>query len=128
MIMSFTDFIRKNRSKNETTSKIKTHQIISSWSLSDERTYLGDSPFKTNREIVNLHPLQGTHWVAYNNRKYFASYGCSPLEKKCRFKLRKNGHCFFLKRKNKIWHVKRFSLCRVLFIYNLRDKSLRNRF
>ena len=50
--------------------------------------YLKDRPFSGDIEIVNLHPTNGTHWVAYINENYFDSYGCSPSQKPSKFTIR----------------------------------------
>ena len=54
MIASFNEFIQKY--------------------LSNVGMYKKDGPFKTDIEIVNLHPSIGTHWVAYVGRNFFDSY------------------------------------------------------
>ena len=41
---------------------------------------MSDSNFTINDEIVNLQPIEGTHWVAYKKQNYCDSYGCPPLK------------------------------------------------
>ena len=74
--MSFNDFVHKYIYKNEASSKIKIHQVLSSLSLIDIGSYLRDRPFKSDTGIVNLRWFKGTHWVAYLNENYLDSYGC----------------------------------------------------
>ena len=71
--------------KNKATLKTKIQQIFSFLSLSDIRIYLRDGSLSSVVGIVNLHPAEGTPWVAYNDQKKFDSYGCSPPRKLSRF-------------------------------------------
>ena len=43
---------------------MKFYQVLSSLSLNDVGTYLGDESFETDIGIVKLHPTKGTHWFA----------------------------------------------------------------
>ena len=88
--MSFNDFIIKYDLQNKTTSNIKK-QIFSSLSLNILRKYLRDGPFSSDVGIVNLHPQKGTHSVAYTNKKYLDSYGCSIPTKLSKFIKKRNG-------------------------------------
>ena len=54
--MMFHDFIKNYNLKNKATSNIKIQQVLSSLSLNDVGIYLGDGPFESDIEIVNLHP------------------------------------------------------------------------
>ena len=63
MMMSFDDFIHKNKLKNEATSNLKIQQVLSSLSLSDVGVFLRDGPFSYDIGIAKLHPSKGTHWV-----------------------------------------------------------------
>ena len=93
--MTFNDFIKKYKLKNEATSNIKIQNILSSLSLNDVGIYLRDGPFLSDIGIVNLHPSKGTHWVCYINENYFDSYGCVPPKKLSKFIIKRNGHCLY---------------------------------
>ena len=73
--MTFNDFIKKSKLKNEVTLNIKIQEVLSSLSLNDVGIYLRDGRFEPDLGIVNLHPSKGTHWVCYINENYFDSYG-----------------------------------------------------
>ena len=88
--MTFNDFIKKYKLKNEATSNIKIQNILSSLSLNDVGIYLRDGPFSSDIGIVNLHPSKGTHWVCYINGNCFDSYGCSPPKKLSKFTIKRN--------------------------------------
>ena len=90
-MMSINNFVHNYRSKNEATSNMKIQQILLPLCWRDVRIYLRDRPFTTDVRIVNLHPTEGTHWVAYSREKYSDSYGCSLPNKLCRFLLKRNG-------------------------------------
>ena len=126
--MSSNDFILKHKLKNEATSNIEIYQILSSLSLSDVGIYLRGGPFESDIGIVNVHPIQATDWLLYFHECYFDSYGITPPNKLSEIIIKRNGHCFFPKKNTSCDKSKRFLLCRLLFIYNLLDKSLRNRF
>ena len=93
--MTFNDFIKKYKLKNEATSNIKIQQVFSSLSLIDVGIYLRDGPFESDIGIVNLHPSPGTHWVCYINENYFDSYGCTPPKKLSKFIIKRNGYCLY---------------------------------
>ena len=95
--MTFNDFIKKYKLKNEATSNIKTQQVLSSSSLKDVGIYLRDGPFESDIGIVNLHPSKGTHWVTYINENYFDSYGCVSPKKLSKFIIKRNGYCLYSK-------------------------------
>ena len=61
--MSFTDFVKKQKLKNEATSNLKIQQVLSSLGLSDVGIDLRDGPLSNDIRIVNLHPSNGIHWV-----------------------------------------------------------------
>ena len=89
--MTFNDFIKKYKLKNEATSNIKIQQVLSSLSLNDVGIYLRDGPFESDIGIVNLHPSRGTHWVCSINENYFDSYGCTPPKKLSKLITKRNG-------------------------------------
>ena len=91
--MTFNDFIKKHKLKNEATSNIKIQQVLSSLSLNDVGIYLRDGPFESDIGIVNLHHLKGTHWISYINENYFDSYGVVCPKKLSKFIIKRNGYC-----------------------------------
>ena len=93
--MTFNDFIKNYKLKNEATSNIKIQQVLSSLSLNDVGIYLGDGPFESNIGIVNLHPSRGTHWVCYMNENYFDSHGIICPKKLSKFIIKQNGYCLY---------------------------------
>ena len=93
--MTFNDFIKKYKLKNEATSNIKIQQVLSSISLNDVGTYLRDGPVKSDIGVVNLHPLKGTHWICYKNENYFDSYGVVCPKKLFKFIIKRNGYCLY---------------------------------
>ena len=93
--MTFNDFIKKYKLKNEATSNIKIQQVLSSLSLNDIEIYLRDGPFESDIGIVNLHPSRGTHWVCYLNENYFDSYGVVCPKKLSKFIIKQNGYCLY---------------------------------
>ena len=94
-MITFNDFIKKYKLKNEATSNIKIQQVLSSLSLNDVGIYLRDGPFESDIGIVNLHPSKGTHWVTYINENYFDSYGCVSPKKLSNFIIKRNGYCLY---------------------------------
>ena len=95
--MTFNDFIKKYKLKNEATSIIKIQQVLSSLSLKDVGIFLRGGPFESDIGIVNLHPSKGTHWVTYINENYFDSYGCVSPKKLSEFIIKRNGYCLYSK-------------------------------
>ena len=93
--MTFNDFIKKYKLKNEATSNIKIRKILSSLSLNDIGIYLRDGSFKSDIGVVNLHPSKGTHWVCYINENYFDSYGIVSPKKLSNFIIKQNGYCLY---------------------------------
>ena len=93
--MTFNDFIKKYKLKNEATSNIKIQQVLSSLSMNGVGIFLRDDPFESDIGIVNLHPSRGTHWVCYINENYFDSYGCVPPKKLTKFIIKRNGYCLY---------------------------------
>ena len=93
--MTFNDFIKKYKLKNEATSNIKIQQVLSSLSLNDVGIYLRDGPFESNIGIVNIHPPRGTHWACYINENYFDSYGIICPKTLSKFFLKQNGYCLY---------------------------------
>ena len=55
-IMSFNNFFHKYGLKNKTTTNITFQIVLLSLSLNGTGTYLGDGPFESDTEIVNLDP------------------------------------------------------------------------
>ena len=70
-MLSFNDFTNKYKLKNRATSIIKIQQVLSSLFLNDIGIYLRDGPFSSEIGIVNLHPIEGTHWVIHFNEHFF---------------------------------------------------------
>ena len=95
MIMSFDDFIHKYNLKNKATSNINIQNIVSSLYLNDVGIFLRDGLFKIDIGIVNLHPLQGIHWVLCIHECFFDSYGITPHNKLSKFIIKRNGNCLF---------------------------------
>ena len=93
--MTFNDFLKKYKIKNEATSNIKIQQVLSSLSLNDVGICLRDGPFESNIGIVNLQPSRGTHWVFYINENYFDSYGIVCPKKLSEFIIKQNGYCLY---------------------------------
>ena len=93
--MTFNDFIKKYKLKNEATSNIKIQQVLSSLSLNDVGIYLRDGPFESNIGIVNLHPSRGTHWVCYINENFFDSYSIICPKKLSKFIIKQYGYCLY---------------------------------
>ena len=93
--MTFNDFIRKDKLKNEATSNVKFQQVLSSLSLNDVGIYLRDGLFESNIGIVNLHPSRGTHWVFYINENYFDSYGIVCPKKLSKFIIKQDDYCLY---------------------------------
>ena len=94
-MMSFNDFVKKFDLKNKATSTIKIQKVLTSIGLDNVGIYLRDGPFSTDIAILNLHPLEGTHWVCYINENYFDSYGCVPPKKLSKFIINRNGYCLY---------------------------------
>ena len=115
--MSFNDFIKKYKLKNEATSNIKIQQVLSSLSLNDVGIYLGDSSFKSDIGIVNLHPSKGTHWVLYIHESYFDSYGITPPKKLSKFIIKRNGYCLYSEYKIQGLTSKQDSYCASYCLY-----------
>ena len=55
-MMSFNDFVHKYKLKNKPTSKIKIHEVLSSFGLDNVGIYSRDGPFLSDTGVVNLHP------------------------------------------------------------------------
>ena len=94
-MISFNDFVHKHNLKNKATSNIKIQQVLSSLSLKDVGIFLRDGPFKSHIGIVNLHPLEGTHWVCFINENYSDSYGVVCPKKLFKFINKRNGYCLY---------------------------------
>ena len=92
-MMSFNDFVLKNKLKKKATSNIKVQQVLSSLSLNDVGIYLREGPFQSDIGIINLQPLEGTLWVCYINNRYADSYSCPPPQKLSNFVIKRYGRC-----------------------------------
>ena len=115
--MSFNDFIKKYKLKNEATSNIKIQQVLSSLSLNDVGIYLRDSSFKSDDGIVILHPSKGTHWVLYIRESYFDSYGITPPKKLSKFIIKRYGYCLYSEYKIQGITSKQDSYCASYCLY-----------
>ena len=78
---------------------------------------LRDGSFSSDIGIVNLHPSKGSHWVCYNNEKYFDTYECSPPQKLSKFILKRNKHCLYSEYKIQGLPNKRDSYCASYCLY-----------
>ena len=63
--------------------------------MNDVGIYLRGGRFESDKEIVNLHPSKGTHWVCYINEKYFDSYGVVCPKKLAKFIIKRNEYCLY---------------------------------
>ena len=117
MVMTFNDFVRKHDLKNKATSNIITQQVLGSIGLHSMGFNLRDGPFSNDIGIVNLHPSQGPHWVAYKNENYFDSYGCVPPPKLSKFIIKRNRHCLCSEYKIQRPTIKRNSYCARYCLY-----------
>ena len=115
--MTLNDFVKKYNLKNEATSNIKIHQVLTSIGLDNVKIYLRDGPFSSDIGIVNLHPSKGTHWVCYINENYYDSYGCSPPKKLSKFIIKRNGFCLYSEYKIQSLTSKRDSYCASYCLY-----------
>ena len=120
--MTFNDFVHEYKLKNKATANIEICQVLSTLYLNDVGIYLRDDPFDFDVAIVNLHATKATHCFAYVNEKYFDSYRCSPPQKLSKIFIKPNGHCL-TSESRKQGLTKKFSLCKLLLIYILFDKS-----
>ena len=91
-MITFNDFIKKYKLKNEEKSNIKIQQVLISIGLGNLVIFLRDEPFLSDIGIVNLHPSKGIHWVCYINENYFDSYGCVCPKKLSNFIKKRNGY------------------------------------
>ena len=94
-MITFIDFIRKHKLKNQATSNVEINRVFFSFALNDVGIYLRDGPLKNDIGIVNLHPSKGTHWICYINENYFDSYCCVSPHKLSKFILKRNGYCLY---------------------------------
>ena len=92
-------------------------RVLSSLGLRAVGIYLGDRPFEYDIGIVNLHLLQGTHWVAYINEIYFDSYGNFCPKKLSNFIIKRNGYCLLSEKKVQGLTSKRDSYCASYCLY-----------
>ena len=115
--MSFNDFIQKYKLKNKATSNIKLQQVLGSIALDNVGIYVRDGPFSNDIGVENLHPSEGTHWVAYINEKYFDSYGCCLPQKLCKLIEKRIRHCLFSEFKIHGKTSKRDSFCESYCLY-----------
>ena len=95
-MITFNDFVRKYDLKNKATSSLKIYEVLKKIGLvSKVGICLRDGRFLNDIGIVNLHPLEGTHWILYVNENYFDSYGCAPPKKLSKFIIKRNGYCLY---------------------------------
>ena len=118
-MMTFNDFVQKNKLRNKATSNIKIQQVLCSIRLNNVGIYLRVGPFESDIGIVNLHPTKGTHWVLYINESYFDSYGCAPPQKLSKFIIKRNGHCLYSEDKIQGLTIKKDSVCASFCLYIL---------
>ena len=116
-MMTFNDFVRKNKLRNKATNKINIYQVFCSIGSNNVSKYLGDGAFSSDNWCVNLHLSKGTHWLVYINEKYFDSYGCAPAQKLRKFVLKRNGHCLYCQFKIQGLTSKRDSFCATYCLY-----------
>ena len=79
--------------------------------------FLGDSPFKTDKGIVNLQPYQGSHWVLYIREGYIDFYVCAPPQKLSKIIVKRNGHCLYSEYKIQGLTSKRDCYCASYCLY-----------
>ena len=118
-MITFNDFIQKNKLKNKATSIIKFFQLFSSLGLNEVGIYLRNGPFQSDIGIVKLHPTKGTHWVCYRNEKYFDSYGVVCPKKLSKFILKRNGFCLYSEYKIQGLTSKKDSYCASYCLYKI---------
>ena len=117
-MMSFNEFVYKNKLKNKATSNIKIYEVIKNIGLDSKvGICLRDGPFSSDIGIVNLRPSKGTHWVCYINEKYFDSYGCVCPKKLSKFIIKRNGYCLYSEYKIQGLTSKRDSYCASYCLY-----------
>ena len=63
-----------NRNLRKATSIKKINQVLFSFELDNVDKYQRDRLFSSDMGIVNLHLSERTHWVVYNNEKFFDIY------------------------------------------------------
>ena len=122
--MTFNEFVLKYGLKINATSNIKLYQDLSSFGLDNVDIVLRDGLVWSDVEMVTLYEFSGTHYVAYNNQNYYDCYGCTPPQKLSKF-FKTKWILFILRVQDS---KPRFLLCKLLFIYNLFDIILTNRF
>ena len=116
-MMTFNDFIHNYKLNNKPTSNIKVQQVLSSLSLNDVGLFLRDGPFESDIGIVNVHPSEGRHWVAYINENYFGSDGFAPPKKQSKFIIDRIGYCSYSESKIQGLTNKRDSYCASYCLY-----------
>ena len=94
-MMTFNDFLKKNKLKHKATSNVEINRVLSSLFLNEVGIYLRDGPSESHIGIVSLHPSNGTHWVCYINENYFDSYGCVCPKRLSKYILKRNGYCLY---------------------------------
>ena len=90
-MMSFNDFVQKQKLQNKATSNTKVQQVLSSLYSNDVGIFLRDGLFESDIEIVNIHPFEG--WVLDKSEIFFDSYGFRPPNKLSKFIKKRNGRC-----------------------------------
>ena len=71
--------------KKKGTSNKKIQIVLGSIGLDNVGIYSRDGLFLSDIEIVNLHPVKGSHWFCYIHEKYLDSYACAPPKKLSKF-------------------------------------------
>ena len=70
-MMTFNDFVHKNKLKNKTTSNRKIYQVVLIIGLGNVDKFLRNGSFSSGVGKVNLHLSGGTHSDAFINEKFF---------------------------------------------------------
>ena len=92
--LSFNQFIKLFKLRNEATSNIKLNNILKQLNLDCPIT-MRDDPIFSHSGIINLHPFRGTHWVCFFNEYYFDSYACPPPQNILNYIKSKFGKCIY---------------------------------
>ena len=93
-LLSFEQFLSVHKLKNAPTSNIKLQKVLNQLDLECSIT-MRDDPFSDDCGIINLHPINGTHWVCFFNNFYFDSYACPPPQNILNYIKSKFGKCIY---------------------------------
>ena len=81
-MMSFNDFIQKDKLRNKTTINRKIFDVLKNIGLDSKvRIDSRDGKFPTLYGVLNLHRSKGTHWFCFIEDCYSESYGFPPPKK-----------------------------------------------